>query len=408
VQKSFRNGKDVDDSLIRKMEKKDMLKKMPRRMISQETDTNKKAIEQEVSILCKAEIDIYTTRTNELKDNMNKTFSLIFLQKHWNMTIQDRITAHLEFKSKINNDPFKVLKAVKILNTDPVRARYLYASVTEAMTRFMTCRQLENKSLADYVMVQRKPRQPGTKHGKGFPDGLHEEHKAIQGQNWRWQKMRYRKGIIGAMDSVYADEEQWPREIWFADDKSDNSVLYGNKSVPKRRLVSHQHINKALIQQVSASQALQRSTKSETKKEWMNLNIKKEIFTTTENSGHQVQRRTASYWIMDPRWACLATWTWWQTKESQRVLYKQQQMQEQTQPSKLLAYLDLVWWGMTKPQLQIYLAYQIWWRSTESHLTLDSEKEDAFTVHMDSETFPINIFKKMKSKAATKKPKKTN
>jgi hypothetical protein len=44
-----------------------------------------------------------------------------------------------------------LLQAIEILINDPVWARYPYASVTEAMTRFMTCRQLENKPLADYV-----------------------------------------------------------------------------------------------------------------------------------------------------------------------------------------------------------------------------------------------------------------
>jgi hypothetical protein len=44
-----------------------------------------------------------------------------------------------------------LLKAIEILINDLVRARYPYASVTEAMTRFMTCRQLENKPLANYV-----------------------------------------------------------------------------------------------------------------------------------------------------------------------------------------------------------------------------------------------------------------
>jgi hypothetical protein len=44
-----------------------------------------------------------------------------------------------------------LLKAIEILINNPVQARYLYASVTEAMTRFMTCRQLENKPLADFV-----------------------------------------------------------------------------------------------------------------------------------------------------------------------------------------------------------------------------------------------------------------
>jgi hypothetical protein len=35
------------------------------------------------------------------------------------------------------------------LINDPVRARY--ASMTESITRFMTCRQQENESLTDYV-----------------------------------------------------------------------------------------------------------------------------------------------------------------------------------------------------------------------------------------------------------------
>jgi hypothetical protein len=41
------------------------------------------------------------------------------------------------------------LSDIEIFINDLVQARYPYASVTEAMTRFMTCRQLENKPLAD-------------------------------------------------------------------------------------------------------------------------------------------------------------------------------------------------------------------------------------------------------------------
>jgi hypothetical protein len=101
-------------------------------------------------MLYKAEIDICTKRRDEFEDNMNKTFSLIFLQ-HCIKTIQDRIIGHPEFESTIENDPIKLLKAVKILINEPVRARYPYASITESITRFMTCMQLENESLTDYV-----------------------------------------------------------------------------------------------------------------------------------------------------------------------------------------------------------------------------------------------------------------
>jgi hypothetical protein len=150
VQKSFRNGKDVADSK-REMDRIDMTSKIPIRRISGATNTNDRVTEEEgYNILYKAEIDMYTKRKHKLEDNMNKTYSLIYLQ-HCNKTIQDRIHAHPDFETKIENDPIKLLKAIEILIYNPAQARYPYTSVTEAMTRFMTCRQLENKPLADYV-----------------------------------------------------------------------------------------------------------------------------------------------------------------------------------------------------------------------------------------------------------------
>jgi hypothetical protein len=78
-----------------------------------------KATEQEgYDILYKAEIDMYTKRKHELEDNMNKTYSLIYLQ-HCNKTIQDRIHAHPDFETKIKNDPNELLKAIEILINDP-------------------------------------------------------------------------------------------------------------------------------------------------------------------------------------------------------------------------------------------------------------------------------------------------
>jgi hypothetical protein len=139
VQKSFRNGKDVVDSL-RKIQKIYMTKNMPTRKLSRGTGTDKDMEQEGYNMLYKAEIDIYTKRKHKFEDNMNKVYFLIFLQ-HCNKTIQDRITGHPEFESKIKNDPIELLKAVKILINDPVRARYPYASMTESITRFMTCRQ---------------------------------------------------------------------------------------------------------------------------------------------------------------------------------------------------------------------------------------------------------------------------
>jgi hypothetical protein len=66
VQKSSRNGKDVADS-IRKMEKMDMMTKIPISRISGASGADEKATEQEgYDILYKAEIDMYTKRKHEL------------------------------------------------------------------------------------------------------------------------------------------------------------------------------------------------------------------------------------------------------------------------------------------------------------------------------------------------------
>jgi hypothetical protein len=64
VQKSFRNGKDVADSL-RKMEKIDMTKNMLARKISKVTGMDEATEQEGFNMLYKAEIDIYTKRKHE-------------------------------------------------------------------------------------------------------------------------------------------------------------------------------------------------------------------------------------------------------------------------------------------------------------------------------------------------------
>jgi hypothetical protein len=71
VQKSFRNGKDAADS-IRKMERINMMTKIPVRKLSRVSNSDSKATEQEgYDILYKAEIDMYTKRKHKLSYNMN-------------------------------------------------------------------------------------------------------------------------------------------------------------------------------------------------------------------------------------------------------------------------------------------------------------------------------------------------
>jgi hypothetical protein len=65
---------------------------------------------------------------------MHKAYALIVRSKHCSKVIQDRIANHPpEFKSKIMNDPIDLLKVLQPLMHDPIRARYPYALVTEAL-----------------------------------------------------------------------------------------------------------------------------------------------------------------------------------------------------------------------------------------------------------------------------------
>ena len=65
--------------------------------------------------------------------------------------MQHRIEEHPDFESKIQNDPIELLKAIKIVMHDPIRAKYPYASLTEALMRTFNIKQLEQESLIDYM-----------------------------------------------------------------------------------------------------------------------------------------------------------------------------------------------------------------------------------------------------------------
>jgi hypothetical protein len=179
VQKSFRNGKDVTDS-IRKMDRIDMTSKIPIRRISGTTNADERVTEQEgYDILYKAEIDMYTKRKHKLEDNMNKTYSLIYRQ-HCSKTIQDRIHAHPDFETKIKNDPIELLKAIEILINNPVQTggtKRISHRSDDKIYDMQTARERAIGRLCEEV--QELSRQHGTKHGKGFPKGICEEHKTV-------------------------------------------------------------------------------------------------------------------------------------------------------------------------------------------------------------------------------------
>ena len=103
-----------------------------------------------MDILYQAKITSYLERIETLEQNLAKAYALIY-SAYCNKTMQNRVEEHPEFESKIRDNPIELLKAVKVLMHDPIRAKYPLASMTEAIGRLMNICQQENEGLLDYV-----------------------------------------------------------------------------------------------------------------------------------------------------------------------------------------------------------------------------------------------------------------
>jgi hypothetical protein len=65
--------------------------------------------------------------------------------------MQNRIEEHPDYKNTICDNPIELLTKIKMLMHDPIRAKYPFASLTEAMIRMLNIKQQENEQLLDYI-----------------------------------------------------------------------------------------------------------------------------------------------------------------------------------------------------------------------------------------------------------------
>jgi hypothetical protein len=65
--------------------------------------------------------------------------------------MQNRIEEHPEFETTICDDPIELLNKIKVLIHDPIRAKYPFVSLTEAISRMLKLNRSENEGLLDYV-----------------------------------------------------------------------------------------------------------------------------------------------------------------------------------------------------------------------------------------------------------------
>ena len=150
VQKTYKNGQDVAISL-RNLQKMDLTGERPRRGEATSLHANEARMEQSgLDIVYQAQITRYIKRVETLDQNLTRAYALIY-STYCNRTLQNRIEEHPDFEKMIRDNPIELLKVIQILMHDPVRAKYPYALLTEAVARTLNIKQMENENLIDYV-----------------------------------------------------------------------------------------------------------------------------------------------------------------------------------------------------------------------------------------------------------------
>jgi hypothetical protein len=149
IQRDFKGGKDIADSLIA-MQRVDLSQYMPIMQTSTKKDDTARANEQkQFDMIYRAKIEKFIERETDLEQGMPKAYSLIY-STYCTTTMQTRIEEHKDYESTIKNDPIKLLEAIQVLMQNPMRARYPFATMTDAFTKVLNYRQLEGQDLTDF------------------------------------------------------------------------------------------------------------------------------------------------------------------------------------------------------------------------------------------------------------------
>jgi hypothetical protein len=122
---------------------------MPKPQTSTKKDNDQREAEQKMfDMITKGQVEKYLAREDNLCQNQPKAFSVI-MQNFCTHDMVREIQTHPDFKSKIEDNPFELLKVVKTLMHNPTRARYPFLQLTDIALSFLLCRQYENEHPAD-------------------------------------------------------------------------------------------------------------------------------------------------------------------------------------------------------------------------------------------------------------------
>jgi hypothetical protein len=149
IKKHYKTGLDIAKS-IKEGDIIDMTAKRPTREISKETDKAAREMEQKgFDIKYQEELGHYMDRLETFEQELAQVYALIF-GSYCTKTMHQRIEEHPDFDTKIENNPVELLKAIQTLTKDPVRARYPYASMHDALATLIKTKQLQNENSLEY------------------------------------------------------------------------------------------------------------------------------------------------------------------------------------------------------------------------------------------------------------------
>ena len=94
---------------------------------------------EEEKMIFRIEYDQYVKKKELYENNMIKAYATIF--DYCSKTIQARIRESSDYESTIRNNPIELMKAIKELMHSPVRAKYAFATLTDAFERLLNIKQ---------------------------------------------------------------------------------------------------------------------------------------------------------------------------------------------------------------------------------------------------------------------------
>ncbi len=184
IQKTYRNGHDLTKVLVLEKDyddKEQFCDKLGLALLAQagtETVTQGDTTMTQQREPTQYELIEYKEALREQNDRWriyldNKHKSYAFIWSKCNKTMQSRIETDSEFATKVKDDPFELLRRIKIKMYGPSKVKFAFLTLTDQLEQVLKVRQDDDEQLNDYVKRFKQAKDNikgtiGTEFLKGF------------------------------------------------------------------------------------------------------------------------------------------------------------------------------------------------------------------------------------------------